>query len=124
VAELISQKRHYMSASPGVHAIRSVPVSESDVNQAELVLGDPRRRLIEEMLTHAPVRASSGLLLDLDSRLAEAMRHPTGQSGIPVPNILVLGRKVCSIWLHDHAPHTAFGTAEVLPIRPWGGRTL
>lgn len=124
VAELIGQRRHLMAASPGVHAINGVPVSESDVNQAELILGDPRRRLIEELLTQAPAPADPRPLLDLDARLEEAMRPPSGESGIPGPNLLVLGRKVCSIWLHDHAPHTAFGANELLPVRPWGGRAV
>ncbi len=124
VTELISQKRQFMAASPGSHVIEDTTVSESDVNQAELVLSDPRRRFLEELLTHSQPRTALQPLQSLDAMLAEAVREPADKSDAPSPNILVLGRIVCSIWLHQHPPDTAFGSAETCPICPWGGRAI
>ena len=124
VTELISQKRQFMTAAPGSHVIEDAAVSESDVNQAELVLSDPRRRLLEELLTHSPPMTTMQPLRSLDGLLAKAIREPIDESGATNPNILVLGRIVCSMWLHENPLDTAFGSAETCPICPWGGRAI
>ncbi len=52
LVKLVGMTRRLIQSDPQAHAIQGRPVTEAELNEADHVLGDVRRRIAEELLEH------------------------------------------------------------------------
>jgi len=123
VVELVGQIRQLVEADPEAHQINGQKVSENDLNQAELTLLDPRRRLIEELLEHPAETPRNKRLEDLSQQLVAQLAGEEGQS-LAWTNRQSLADWVaefCRRYLAQVPPvDPTFGAAELDLVPPWG----
>lgn len=123
VVELVGQTRQTSHADPSAHTVDGHPVSESDLNQAELVVLDPQRRLLEELLEHPLDGVGADRFSDLAREAARLM------AGDPTAPLGWTGGKALAEWTTEFGcrflaqaepSDPTFGSAELDLVPPWG----
>lgn len=123
VVELVAQVRQVSEMDPESHRVDGRPVSASEVNQAELTLLDPQKRVLEELLEHGFPSVARDRLAALANEAASRL-SPSDNS--PRPWIRT---EAMSAWLadafaedvsRDPGVSSRVGAAEVDLIPPWG----
>lgn len=123
VVELVAQVRQVSEMDPESHRVDGRPVAASDVNQAELTLLDPQKRVLEELLEHGfPGKARE--------RLATLAAEAAGRLAPSDSGPRTWARKeALGAWLaeafaeelaKDPGISSRVGAAEVDLIPPWG----
>lgn len=123
VVELIVQTRQLVGADPKAHTIGGRPVDLAEINAAEQVLLDPRKRILEELLEHATERPPLQRVRKLAREAAEAMASDGG-GRLAVTNLSGLepwvGRLVRQFLDGLPAPDPSFGALEMDVPPPFG----
>lgn len=123
VVELVGQIRQFVEADPDAHRINGQKVSENDLNQAELILLDPQRRLVEELLEHPAEVPGNDRIEDLIRQVVAHLGTQEGQT------LAWTNRQALAAWLKEFcrrylaqapAADPTFGAAELDLVPPWG----
>jgi hypothetical protein len=122
VAEIISQTRELMEADPSAHKVMGETVRASDVNQAELILLDPVKRSLEELIEPAAPSDNLDAISELQ-REASAMLEPE-PGEIRLTNPALFARWFGQVWaearLDESISDGALGVSELEIVAPWG----
>lgn len=123
VVELVAQTRQVSELDPQAHLVDGHPVSASDLNQAELVLLAPSRRVLEELLEPGVESVARDRLRGLAREAAERLaprnagaRHWT-RPGVVEGWLAEAFREELEAGPGD-AGGAGTGEADLLP--PWG----
>jgi len=123
IVELVSQTRQLAEAVPDAHSIRGKPVADSEINRAELVLLDPRQRILEELLEH-PESLPAASPWEALGREALEMMEAGGSTPLKLTNPKPFARWISQCYGRSLcAPADAgllFGAAELELPPPWG----
>ncbi|MCD4786501.1 MAG: hypothetical protein K8T10_21960 [Candidatus Eremiobacteraeota bacterium] len=125
IIQLISETRRIIQASPEAHTIMGEPVTGAENNQAEKILLDPRKRILEELLHHAGEAVPLEQVRKLAGRIVSEMTVEEAEE-LPVTNLRGLeswARKIVEKFLEDNpGPDPSFGSLETGIIPPFGTR--
>jgi hypothetical protein len=122
VAEIISQTRQLMEADPAAHKVLGETVGASAVNQAELILLDPVKRSLEEIIEPAEPSGDPDTMSGLQREAAALLEPKPGP--VRLTNPALFARWFGQVWaearLGESVSDGALGVSELEIIAPWG----
>ena len=123
LVHLISQTKRIVNTDPDLHAIRGEPVTQAEINQAEAIVLDPQKRILEELLVHAAETPPMKRIRQLAKQAAAAMT-PGADGPSVAPDERSLGPWIPDLVRQylDTAPPAdpLFGAPELDVVPPFG----
>lgn len=128
VVESVAQVRQLQELDPEAHRLDGTVVGASLLNEAELILLDPRKRLLEEFLEHPDETAGNragheGVIRSLCAEGLALLEVPGGSSGTWSNWVTVNAwiREVARSHLSESfGSEISLGAAELELASPWG----
>ena len=124
IVELVSQTRQLAEFSPEAVAIQGQPVSENELNQAEITLLDPKRRILEELLEHPVKLLGSDLHAPLNQDAKRLMAVEEASHLAPTNSQVFVSwilEECFPAGCSSSSTGCSFGGAELNLPPPWGG---
>ncbi len=123
VVQLLGQTRRIVAADPQAHTVHSEPVTDAMLNAAEQVLLDPKQRIVEELLEHAPEEPPLERVRQLAQQAAALLA--ADDDGPPVPGNLEVLRPWAGALVEQFleavpGPDPSFGALELDLVPPFG----
>ena len=125
IVQLVGQTRRIVRVDPQAHAILGEPVTDAEINAAEQVLLDPKRRIMEELLHHAAEKPPLDRVRKQAAQAAEAMASEDSED-LPITNLSALeswARRIVTDLVEASPPtDPSFGALELELLPPYGRR--
>jgi hypothetical protein len=122
VVETISQTRELMEADPAAHKVMGDAVKASDVNQAELILLDPVKRSLEELIEPAILSDNPDAVSELQREAAALLEPEAGMARLTNPALFArwFGQVWAEARLAESVSEGGLGVSELEIAAPWG----
>jgi len=123
MVQLIGQTKRIIKHDPKSHQVNNQPVNESQINKAESILLNPKKRIIEELLFHAtesqPINHVTKSYSDIKKLL-----NINKDSNFLLQNTQFLksfGKYFATRFVEEkQLPHLSFGALEMRIVPPFG----
>jgi hypothetical protein len=123
IVQYIEGARAVVNADPEAHKVGGKAVTLEEINQAEAILLSPEKRILEDLLSHAPEVLPLERVRQLAKKVEEAIVLDTQAAGAS-PD-----RETLETLLHDlitryldstNPAEPWFGALETAPVPPFG----
>lgn len=123
IVQRISQTRRVVRTDPQQHTVNNEPVTDAEINAAEQILLDPKKRILEELIHHAAEKPPIDRLRRLAQEVAKLMGGgEEGESAFTNPEWLRCWAQSLVQQFLDEAPgpDPSLGAPELEIVPPVG----
>lgn len=124
IAHLIMQTKRMVKADPRSHIVEGKPVTLAEINKAEAVVLDVRKRILEEMMAHGREIPPLQRLEELTRKALDMIQYERKAESKDLVNhkaLRVVLQDLIQLYLNDvQAPEPCFGALELTLFPPFG----